>query len=294
MERGSANVVFCVATLASILLLPTEVSAQGELQQLRADVRTPSAPKEDKSSSRKTRASCNHSYDCGCYDNDDDNWFGSLFWKAGAFVVAAPIWIPITLAEDDYSYTGYFPEYPYQHNIDGYMMIDPWIPSEPFEYSFQARTEYADNFSGVSRIGTRLLLDTTTRFGIDSEVNYWRESLGIGQHDNLWTGDANLVFRFAQSERMQMRTGLGMNWLADDIGTDLGFNFTYQGDFFPADPWIISTEFDLGTLGDETLVHGRVTAGLHWHRAEVFIGYDYYEVDQTELSGFVSGLRLWL
>ena len=56
---------------------------------------------------------------------------------------------------------------------------------------------------------------------------------------------------------------------------------------------IVSAEIDLGSLGDETLVHGRVTTGLQWHRAEVFIGYDYYEVDQTELSGFVSGLRLW-
>jgi len=173
------------------------------------------------------------------------------------------------------------------------MMIDPWVPSEPFAYSLRARTEYADDFDSISRIGTRILFDTTTRFGVDSEVNYWRESLAVGQHDDLWTGDANLVFRFAQSEWMQVRTGLGVNWLADEVGTELGFNFTYQGDFFPAQPWIISAEIDLGSLGDETLVHGRVTTGLQWHRAEVFIGYDYYEVDQTELSGFVSGLRLW-
>jgi hypothetical protein len=32
---------------------------------------------------------------------------------------------------------------------------------------------------------------------------------------------------------------------------------------------------------------------LQWRRAELFIGYDYYEVGLTELSGFVSGVRLW-
>jgi hypothetical protein len=45
-------------------------------------------------------------------------------------------------------------------------------------------------------IGTRILIDTKTRLGVDSEVNYWHESLGSGQHDDLWTGDANRVFRF--------------------------------------------------------------------------------------------------
>ena len=296
MISGTARVVVFLWIFASILLAPHEAVAQGALSQIREDVRTPSAPaaeSEGKSSSHgNAHKRCHHAYACDC-DDDDDNWFGSLFWKAGVAIVGAPIWIPVTIAHDDYSSAGYFPEYPYQDGIDGYMMIDPWLPSIPFSHSLQVRTEYADDFDSISRIGTRILFDTTTRFGIDSEVNYWRESLGGGQHDDHWTGDANLVFRFAQSERIQMRTGLGVNWLADEVGSDFGFNFTYQGDFFPAEPWIISAEVDLGSLGDETLVHARITTGLQWHRAEVFIGYDYFEVDQTELSGLVSGVRLW-
>ncbi len=172
-------------------------------------------------------------------------------------------------------------------------MLAPRLPVEPSGYSLQARTEHAGDFDRISRIGTRILFDTKTRFGIDSEVNRWSESLGDGQDDDLWTGDANLVFRFAQSLRVQMRTGLGMNWLADETGSDLGFNFTYGGDFFPKKPWVISAEVDLGTLGDETLTHARLTTGWQWRGAEVFIGYDYYEVDQTELNGFLSGIRLW-
>ena len=292
MERGSMGVVTCLLIFVSMMLAPRKASAQGALSQIREDVRTASTPStssEDKSASGgKRRNRCSHTYACDC-DDDDDNLFGQLLF----IVAGAPFWVPPNVMQDDYSSAGYFPEYPYQDGIDGYMMIAPSLPIEPSVYSLQARTEYADDFDSISRIGTRILFDTTIRLGIDSEVNYWRESLGSGLHDDFWTGDANLVFRFAQSERIQMRTGLGMNWIADDVGSDFGFNFTYQGDFLPREPWIISAEVDLGRLGDERLIHGRVTTGLQWRRAEVFIGYDYYEVGQTELRGFVSGVRLW-
>ena len=292
MEFGGLRVITYLLIFASLIFASREANAQGALSGMQEEIRTPSAPKKssnDKSNSRrKKRKRCGHSYACTC-DDDDHSFFSWLFWGAAT----APFWIPPKAVEDDYSLPGYFPEYPYQDGIPGYMMIDPELPIKPFAYSLQAGTEYADDFDGMSRIGTHFLIDTTTRFGIDSEVNYWRESLGGGRHDDIWTGDANLVFRFAQSERIQMRTGLGTNWIANDVGSDFGFNFTYQGDFFPQKPWVISGELDLGSLGDETLVHGRITTGLQWRRAEMLIGYDYYEVGQTKLNGFVSGIRLW-
>lgn len=282
----------CMFIITSLLLAPRNASAQGALSQIREDVRTQSSQSkssEEKSASRhKNRKRCNHSYGCDC---EDDSLFGSLLGKALFYAVGSPFWAPPKMVKDDYSSAGYFSEYPYQDGIDGYMMIVPWLPLEPSSYSLQARTEYGDDFDSVSRIGSRILLDTTTRFGVDSEVNYWRESIGSGRYDDLWTGDANLVFRFAQSTRLQMRTGLGMNWIADDLGSDIGFNFTYQGDFFPRKPWVISAELDLGRIGEATLCHGRITTGVQWRRAEVFIGYDYYELGTTELNGLASGLR---
>jgi len=231
MKRGKTRLLFWMVIAVSVQCSPRSLFAQGALAAIRESVRTPSAPSEpseDESSSKRKSAKRRRSRDYH-HDDDDYSWFGSLFWEAALYGVTSPIWGPIAITGDDYSSAGYFPEYPYQHGIDGYMMIDPWLPSEPFMYSLQARTEYADNFDGISRIGTRALFDTATRFGIDSEVNYWRESLAIGQHDDLWTGEANLVFRFTQTDWMQMRTGLGMNWLADDAGTDLGFRGVIMG-----------------------------------------------------------------
>lgn len=278
------RILICLMIVLSMPMTAGTASAQGKLSQIREDVRD--SPEDESAPRRKRR---NRS----CTSDDDDYSFGSFIGKAILYTAGSPFWLPPTTIQDDYCSPGYFPEYPYQDGIDGYMMIDPWAPIKPFEYSLQARTEYADDFDSISRIGTRILIDTTSRFGIDSEVNNWRESLGAGQRDELWTGDANLIFRFAQSNRIQMRTGLGVNWIADDVGSDFGFNFTYQGDFMPRKPWIISAELDLGSIGDQTLFHGRVTTGLQWRRAEVFIGYDHYAVGQTALNGFLSGVRLW-
>ena len=111
--------------------------------------------------------------------------------------------------------------------------------------------------------------------------------------DALWTGDFNVTFRFAQSKHLQMRTGLGFNYLADEIGSDFGFNFTYGSDWFPSRPWVLSADIDWGTLGHANLFHARSTVGLQFHGMEIFTGYDYYEVGNTEIRGMIGGLRFW-
>jgi hypothetical protein len=90
-----------------------------------------------------------------------------------------------------------------------------------------------------------------------------------------------------------MRTGLGFNWLSDPADKNAGFNFTYGGDFFPIRPWIFSGELDLGTLGHSTVVHFRTAVGVSFGPAEVYLGYDYYDIGQAQIAGLVAGLRLW-
>ncbi|MCA9266897.1 MAG: hypothetical protein KDA41_00425, partial [Planctomycetales bacterium] len=132
---------------------------------------------------------------------------------------------------------------------------------------------------------------TSSRFGVDASFNLWSEELPAGGHDELWTGDCNLVFRFAQSPAVQMRSGLGLNWLADSTGEEVGVNFTYAVDLYPGDPWVISSELDLGSLGRTSLVHWRGVVGVQLRRSEFFAGYDYTSVGGVELSGLVAGVR---
>ena len=234
-----------------------------------------------------------------CDDPEDDVWgelltpFVAPFVWAGATMVTSPFWGPAHLVEDHYDCAGYFPDFPYQQDADGYMMRDPWVPVEPRTWSLRLRGDYVDNFDAVSSVGGHLLWESTHRLGIDSEARFLQEDLGVTGSDELWMGDANLVFRFAESPHLQMRAGLGLNWLSDASDNDFGINFTYGGDWYPVQPLIVSAELDVGRLGRATYFHGRFTTGIQWRRFEVFTGYDYLDVGTVQIQGLVSGLRLW-
>jgi hypothetical protein len=153
--------------------------------------------------------------------------------------------------------------------------------------------EWVDEFNDIDRLGSHLLFDTTARWGVETEWNRYREELAAGVYDNLWAGDFNLFFRFAQCRSAQMRVGLGCNWLHDEHDTDFGFNFTYGGDWYVVDPWVLSATIDWGWLHHASLFHFRTTAGIVLHGVEVYTGYDYYDVGSTQISGLVGGMRVW-
>lgn len=224
--------------------------------------------------------------------DDDDSLV--LQMDADDFVTAvtSPFWIPARIARDDYIHTGYFPAHPYQGHSRGFMMIEPWVPEPPNMWSAQATVEYATDFSDLSRVGGQILFEISQRLGIDSEWNLWYEDLPTGR-DELATGDVNLVFRFAQSQRMQMRSGIGLNWMTDSGGSDTGFNFTYGGDWYPGDPWIFSAEIDIGKLGRASTFHGRATTGWQYEGAEIYAGYDFLRIGEAHLHGIIAGFRAW-
>jgi hypothetical protein len=136
-------------------------------------------------------------------------------------------------------------------------------------------------------------LDTTIRWGLDTEFGMRRENLGTIGNDSLWTGDANLTFRFAQSPQLFMRTGIGVNWLSDRFGTEAGLNFTYGAEWFPADPFIVTSTMDVGTIGHTDLLHFRTELGLIHSAWEPFVGYDYFAISGSGSHEIVAGLRFW-
>ena len=178
---------------------------------------------------------------------------------------------------DHYRYLGKFAAYPYENDEPGYMVLPAGRDDTKF-WSLRTRGEYADNFDGLQHFGGQVLWESAIRLGVDSTFDYRREASGQTLHDSLWMGDANVVFRFAQSEQLTMRTGLGMNWLADSNDSDFGFNFTYSGDWFPVQPWIFSSELDWGRLGNAGLIHVRTTAGVNYHHCEIYGGYDFTRI----------------
>jgi len=300
--------IFFVAALQAILgpfaLLP-QTCAADSLSQLRSDVRAPD-PADEAEEGHHDQDDCrpdSYSDDdpCDGIDDDEDGFLETLLapLTAGVGIVASsPFWGPPALIGDGYQHSGYFPEYPYQYER-GYMMVDAtdlYQGTEErvgYQWAWRARDDYGTNFSGLEWIGGNLLFEATPRIGAETDFRFLQEQLASGGHDSLWLGDANLFWRFAQSDQTQMRTGIGFNWLSDREHSDFGFNVTYAIDWYPVQPLVISTEMDLGNLNEAWLFHIRTTAGVTWRGAEAFVGFDLYDIDHFQSPGMVAGVRLW-
>lgn len=182
--------------------------------------------------------------------------------------------------------------FPYDDGCEGYV-IDSSTDWESRGVAARFRLERGFRVDDVSRWGFDFLVEHQTGLGLQTEWNRYTESLPSGRDDQLDFGDVNLVFRTIETEQLHLRLGVGLNWMHDRFGTEAGFNFTLGVDLFPRKPWIVSAELDLGSIGEASLVHGRVTAGATWDRFEIFAGYDFRAIDSASLHGPLLGVRVW-
>jgi hypothetical protein len=52
-------------------------------------------------------------------------------------------------------------------------------------------------------------------------------------------------------------------------------------------------QIDWGTLGSAELFRFRTTAGVIVHGVEVFTGYEYLDIDRTQVGTLLGGVRIW-
>lgn len=161
------------------------------------------------------------------------------------------------------------------------------------EWSGSVAFEYGSNFDRLSRHGFGGLIEHSSRIGFDFKWDSYTEDLGAGWNDELHVTNINLLFRVAESERYIVRVGAGTNILGDAYATDAGFNVTATADFFPVKPVVMSTEIDLGTIGDAETLHLLGKIGLVFDRFEIFGGYDYRTIGSVPLEGAMIGMQVW-
>ena len=248
-------------------------------------------PQRDRDSKRHSSATCSrcNNSPCTCSGSCSDDSSTSLIASLGLMAVLSPFSVPKAVLENEQSEHLTFLPHPYADDLPGVLAHRSEQSEKDKEWAGTLQTFAIPETSDITRMGGRLVLESTARIGIDTETNYWTESFATGT-SHLWIGDANLVYRFAQSERVQYRAGVGVNWMADSNGAEGGFNFTYGVDWFPAKPWTIATVFDVGTLGGGSLFHNRTTAGVMVGPIEAFAGYDYFQIGSTIFHGPVAGL----
>ena len=285
-----------LVTILTIIVLHStnRVQAQGLLRAATNETRTvdpPSSSSDDEPEHKKKKKSYSSSDDGDACD-DADAQLTIMGLYATGVVVTSPYWAPVQMLGDSQDQPGLFQRFP-NDIASGYMLKGEEWSHLGKPLSIRASTEYETDFQDLSRIGTKLLVEGTGRWGIDTQWNEYFENNPAGGTDELTTGDLNLVYRFAESEYAQFRSGLGVNYLSDQIGTEWGINFTYAADVYPCDNVIWSSELDVGKVGSASLLNIRSTGGLQWKRAEMFGGFQYTNFEGTELSGFITGFRFW-
>jgi len=268
-----------------VLLLLSQVVVAGDLDRVSDKIKE-SQPSEPK----KKRPHRHHDHDCD--DDGGEDFLSSLLGPPIFITVTSPWWIPHVAVGDDFEISAYFADYPYQDPLPGYLTRDADLFNQTDDWAGRISTEYATDFSGLERIGTDLLIENSSRIAVDAEFNSWFEDLPTGKED-AYSGDVNLVYRFAQSETVQFHSGIGVNWFANDGRGDAGFNFTYGATLFPVKPFVIQTELDAGNVGSAGLFHFNTSIGVILNRFEAFTGYDYTSIGGVPLQGWTAGFTIW-
>ena len=287
------NLVGCatqvsMARSTSTASKPVFRAASDGLTELESAAHAPRRDDDDKKrKERKNSGSrcgtCNNS-PCTCSDQ------GSFTGQLALTVITSPLTVPAALIGDDYDHVTPFPDYPYADGLPGSLLINGEFKGKKQTLTGNLQTFAIPGSSDLDRFGGRLLLENSDRIGIDTETDYWLQTHRHGGPDHAWNGDFNVVYRFAESEHMQWRAGIGFNWLADQIQPEFGVNFTYGFDWFPVRPWTISSVIDCGTLGGSTLFHNRSSVGVMLGPAELFAGYDYFQLGTANFHGPVAGV----
>jgi hypothetical protein len=93
-----------------------------------------------------------------------------LLSLAAFYTVTSPYWVPAKALGDDGHHLGYFQSYPHQ-DYEGYMLKgSPEFPLGRL-VSIRAAVEYDNDFHDLSRIGTKVLVEGSHRFGLDLQWN---------------------------------------------------------------------------------------------------------------------------
>ena len=293
--RSRLAMAACIVIQLALLALSGAARSEDSLTQLREEVRTddPPAPSRDRASDRRG-SSYNPANDPSNPDLNNDEFESEVFMTGlgvAGIAATAPFWGPPMLIGDSRHVDGYFPRYPYKYR-GGYMWLDDPVP-DVYVVGVRARSDFGTNFGRFDWVGGNVLIESTMRLGLETDFRALQENGPGAKFDSLSLGDANLFYRFAQSNQFQGRAGVGFNYLVDKADTNFGFNFTYAADWYPVKPVIVSAELDLGWLGNESLFHFRVTEGVNWKYGEGYVGYDYYDVGNFQVGGMVAGVRLW-
>jgi hypothetical protein len=229
------------------------------------------------------------SSDASSVENGLVELFGGIIAVAGIFVAAAPYYVPHYFWDKGFSEKLYFEPYPY-FGSDGYLTDDVLDQSQ--SWAIDITPEYKIYDHNTFGYGVILNFRTSFRFEIQADYNYLEEKSEDGSSDSFGLGNINLLFRFAQNPHLLMRSGVGLIMLNDNED-EFGFNFSYSADCYFSKPLFLSARFDVGRLGGDVFVRLRSTVGYVNKNYELDVGFEFYKMEETSLSGLTLGFKVY-
>lgn len=148
------------------------------------------------------------------------------------------------------------------------------------------------HWDGLTRSGVAARLLTDTRFELDGR-GLWLHEPASEAPDAL-LGDAHVAFRFAQSDALLLRMGLGVRFWSDRELEDIGLDALLGLDLFPVRPLVVSAQASAGNLGQAAVGSARIQLGVAFRRFELLAGVEWLWIGDVELSSPLVGMRLWL
>lgn len=215
--------------------------------------------------------------------------FGGIIVFAGFCVAAAPYYVPHYFWDKGFSEKLYFEPYPY-FDSDGYLTDYELEQSQKF--AIDITPEYKIYNHHTYGYGINLNFRTSSRFEIQADYNSLVEKLEEGPKDTFGLANINLLFRFTQNPHLLMRSGFGCIMLNDEED-EYGFNFSYSADCYFVKPLFLSARFDVGKLSNDSFVRLRTTFGYASKRFELDIGFEFYKVEDSSLSGLTLGFKTY-
>lgn len=162
----------------------------------------------------------------------------------------------------------------------------------PSRGNARLRADFGSDFDDIGRFGMAFLAAQSGGWGIDVAADLYWESIDDEVREHMWVGDINLVYEWIRMDDFRSRAGLGVNWLHDSWGGEAGINFTVGADLWLTDVWSVSGELDLGTIGNATHFHGRLTTGVWFGNSQWFVGIDQRDIDTVQIHQWVTGMTV--
>ena len=143
-------------------------------------------------------------------------------------------------------------------------------------------------------VAVRFLLPK--RLELSTRADWWFD-VAEGSNDRAWMNTTNLVYRFAQSQRVDLRTGAGLRYYKLD-DPRFGLDLLYGIDVYGRRPIVFRVELHAGILGDAGFGQARATLGGMIGRVELYAGYDHTYLSDgqgagAKIGGPIAGVRAW-